>query len=98
MRGQAARALLFVALLSVLAADVTVGCGAHAYVYGPVEQKYVTGADEVDKLIMVGGQTYQVPATFYSVISVGDTVKYNGTKWTIVKTADGRPLPAQYAP
>ncbi len=98
MRGQTARVLLFVALLSLLAADFSVGCGAHAYVYGPVEQKYNSGAGEVDKLIMVGGQTYQVPATFYSVISVGDTVKYNGTKWAIVKTADGRPVPAQYAP
>jgi hypothetical protein len=82
----------------VLAADVSVGCGSHAYVYGPVEQKYASVIGEVDKTIMVAGQTYQVPASFFSAISVGDTVKFNGTKWSIVKTADGRPVPAQYAP
>lgn len=98
MRGQAARVLLFVALLSVLAADISVGCGSKAYVFGPVEQKYSTGADDADRMIMVGGQTYLVPPPFYSAISVGDTVKYNGSKWAIVKTADGRPVPAQYAP
>jgi len=98
MRGQTVRAVIFVAILSLLAADLSVGCGRNAYVYGPVEQKYTTGSDEGDRLIMIQGQTYLVPPAFYTVISVGDTVKYNGTKWSIIKYADGRPVPAQYAP
>ncbi|MHB8732364.1 MAG: hypothetical protein ACYDAB_11315 [bacterium] len=98
MRGQTVRAVIFVAILSLLAADISVGCGKNAYVYGPVEQKYVKNRDEFDPQIMVGGQTYLVPVTFFDAISVGDTVKYNGTKWSIVKTSDGRPVPAQYAP
>ena len=98
MRGQTVRAVIFVALLSLLAADVSVGCGREAYVYGPVEQKYTTGSDESEKLILVGGQTYQVPPTFFMEISVGDTIKYNGRKWSIVKRSDGRPVPAQWQP
>lgn len=98
MRGQAVRAVIFVAILSLLAADLSIGCGANAYVFGPVEQKYVKNPDDYDGLIMVQGQTYQVPRTFYTVIAVGDTVKYNGRKWSIVKTGDGRPVPAQWQP
>ena len=98
MRGQAVRAVIFVAILSLLAADISVGCGANQYVFGPVEQKYVKEPDEYDGQIMVQGQTYLVPSTFYSAISVGDTVKFNGHKWSIVKTADGRPVPAQWQP
>ncbi|HLW47142.1 MAG TPA: hypothetical protein VKW09_05180 [bacterium] len=89
MRGSTLRVIFFVALLSLLAADVSIGCGKDTYVYGPVEQKYVTGSNELDKLIMVSGQTYQVPAYFYDQVSVGDTVKYNGRSWSIVKRADG---------
>jgi hypothetical protein len=96
MRGQAARALLFVALLSLLAADVSVGCG-NAYVYGPVEQKYSSNAQEADSMILVGGQTYLVPQYFYSQLQVGDIVRFNGRAWSIVKKADGT-VPAQSAP
>ncbi len=98
MRGQTVRAVIFVAILALLAADISVGCGANAYVYGPVEQKYVKNPDDFDGLIMVQGQTYQVPGTFYAAISIGDTVKYNGRKWSIVKYSDGRPVPAEWQP
>jgi|SRR5215469_2228325 len=97
MQGQTVRAVVFVAILSLLAADVSVGCGANAYVYGPVEQKYTTGSDEGEKLILIGGQTYQVPPTFFAEVSVGDTVKYNGRVWTVVKRA-GAPVPSQSTP
>ena len=98
MRGQTAKVLLFVALLSFLAADFSVGCGRQAYVFGPVEQKFVTGGqEEADKLILVGGQTYLVPPSFFNQIAVGDTVKYNGSQWSIVKRADGT-VPAQATP
>ena len=98
MRGQTVRAIVFVAILSLLAADISVGCGANAYVYGPVEQKYTKTPDEFDGQIMVSGQTYLVPTAFFDAIRVGDTVKYNGRKWAIVKRADGSPVPAQWAP
>lgn len=98
MRGQTVRAVIFVAILSLLAADISVGCGRDQYVYGPVEQKYTTGSDESEKLILVGGQTYQVPPTFYALISVGDTVKYNGRAWSVVKRGNGAPVPGQTTP
>jgi hypothetical protein len=98
MRGQTVRAVIFVAILSLLAADISVGCGANAYVYGPVEQKYTKAPDEFDGQIMVAGQTYLVPGSFFAKVSVGDTVRYNGHVWSIVKYADGRPVPAQSTP
>jgi hypothetical protein len=98
MRGQTVRAVIFVAILSLLAADISVGCGANAYVYGPVEQKYTKNPDDYEGQIMVSGQTYLVPPGFFARVSVGDTVKYNGHVWTIVKRADGTPVPAQSAP
>lgn len=98
MRGQTVRAIVFVAILSLLAADVSVGCGANTYVFGPVEQKYSKNPDDYERLIMVQGKTYQVPPSFFAAVSLGDTVKYNGRKWAIVKTADGRPVPAEWAP
>ena len=98
MRGQTVRAIVFVALLALLAADISVGCGGNAYVYGPVEQKYVKNPDDYEGLIMVQGQTYQVQPSFFAAVSVGDTVKYNGRKWSIVKTTDGRPVPAEWQP
>jgi len=98
MRGQTVKAIIFVAILALLAADVSIGCGKNAYVYGPVEQMYTKGPDDYDRQIMVNGQTYLVSPSFFSQISVGDTVKYNGSKWSIVKYADGRPVPAQSSP
>lgn len=99
MRGQTVKAIIFVAILSLLAADISVGCGRTTYVYGPVEQKYVTSENkDPDKLIMISGQTYLVPPSFFAAIEVGDTVKYNGKKWAIIKRADGSPVPAQWAP
>ena len=97
MRGKTARTLLFVAMLALLGAQIDVGCGKNAYVYGPVEQKFAGQRDEVDKLIMVNGQTYLVPPTFFAQISVGDTVKFNGSTWSVVKKADGT-VPAQSTP
>jgi hypothetical protein len=84
MRGRTVSVLVFVALLSLLAADITVGCGSQAYVYGPVTQKYVVSG-ETDKFIMVEGRTYAVPDTFYYNVNVGDVVKYNGKQWSVVK-------------
>ena len=98
MRGQTVRAVVFVAILSLLAADISVGCGRNAYVYGPVEQKYTTGSDESEKLILIGGQTYQVLPTFFAEVSVGDTVKFNGRVWSVVKRANGAPVPGQSTP
>ena len=87
MRGQTAKALLFVALLSLLAADISVGCGSKAYVYGPVTQKFNTGAVQEEHMILINGDTYTVPIGFFEHVQVGDTVKFNGREWSIVKKA-----------
>lgn len=84
MRSRMFKALLFVAVLSVFAADFAVGCG-QGYVYGPVSQKLNTGGDAGDHLIEVNGTAYDVPIAFFNQVRVGDTVKFNGREWTIVK-------------
>jgi hypothetical protein len=88
MKVRTIQALLFVLVLSVFAADFTVGCG-QGYVYGPVTQKYRSGADQSDYTIAVNGTPYTVPIGFFNQVELGDTVKYTGSHWEIVKTAGG---------
>jgi hypothetical protein len=87
MKARTIQALLFVLVLSVFAADFSVGCG-QGYVYGPVTQKYRTGADAEGYTIAVSGTPYAVPLDFYNRVGLGDTVKYT-SHWEIVKTASG---------
>ncbi len=88
MKVRTIQALVFVLVLSVFAADFSVGCG-QGYVYGPVTQKYRTGAEADDGTIAVSGTPYTVPLEFYNRVSLGDTVKFTGSHWEIVKTASG---------
>ena len=94
MRGRTLTALLFVAILSLLAADFTVGCGSQAYVYGPVSQKFDMSGQETDRLIEINGHTYSVPNDFYHTVQVGDTVRFNGRQWSVVKRAGAPVQPA----
>lgn len=86
MKFRTLHALLFVLVLSVFAADFSVGCG-QGYVYGPVTQKFRTGGDTESWNIAVNGTPYNVPLEFYTRVEVGDTVKYTGSHWEIVKPA-----------
>jgi hypothetical protein len=88
MRGRTLTALFFVAILSLLAADISVGCGSQAYVYGPVSQKFDTNGQEGEWFILINGQSYSVPRYFYDIVQVGDTVRYNGRQWSVVKPRD----------
>lgn len=80
------KTLVFVVLLAALAADISVGCG-QGYVYGPVAQKIATNGDKASYLLQINGDSYEVPGDFYQTVRLGDTVKYNGKTWTIVKRA-----------
>jgi hypothetical protein len=91
------KALLFVGILSLFAADVSVGCG-QGYVYGPVTQKYASGADTGDHLISVNGTAYDVPLGFFTRVHLGDTVKFDGKAWTVVKRAQAPATPAPAYP
>jgi hypothetical protein len=94
MRGRTVTALFFVAILSLLAADISVGCGSQAYVYGPVSQKFATSSQEANKFIEINGQMYEVPVDFYNAVEVGDTVRFNGKQWAVVKKAGAPVTPA----
>ncbi|HEX9247706.1 MAG TPA: hypothetical protein VGA35_16225 [bacterium] len=88
MRGRTVHALVFILALSVFAADTSVGCG-QGFVIGPVTSKYRGGADNGSFLIAVNGTPYDVGPDFYNQVQIGDTVKYTGRQWLIVKTANG---------
>ncbi len=96
MRGRTVSVLFFIAMLSWFAADFTMGCG-HGYVYGPVDQKFTKNQAEADAQIAVNNVPYNVPLSFYSQVQVGDTVKFDGRSWTIVKRANS-PKPASPTP
>jgi len=76
---------LFIAVLSVLIADISVGCGGGDYVYGPVSQKMQ--ANDSYKVV-VNGNPYEVPAEFYYRVQLGDNVRFNGKEWSIVKPGE----------
>ncbi len=99
MKLRTLQALMFVLVLSLLAADFSVGCG-QGYVYGPVTQKFTRGGDSGDTwLIAVSGTPYEVPLGFYTKVELGDTVKYTGKQWQIIKTARGEtPAPQPSTP
>jgi hypothetical protein len=88
MKLRTIQALVFMLVLSVFAADFSVGCGS-GYVYGPVTQKYRSGGDSETWNIAVDGTPYTVPLEFYNRVNLGDTVKFTGNQWQIVKTASG---------
>ena len=88
--------LFFIAMLSVFAADFTIGCG-QGYVYGPVTQKFSKSANESDAQIAINDAPFSVPLSFYSQVQVGDTVRFDGRSWTIVKRANS-PAPASPPP
>lgn len=94
MRRGTFQALVLVAMLSLLAADMTIGCG-QGYVYGVVEQKVVgpMGDQGADKEISINGRTYDVPPSFYNEVRVGDTVRFNGKNWAVVKRGDPQAPP-----
>lgn len=91
-----ATALVFIAALSVLAADLSVGCG-QPYVYGVVSQKYPDTGERQAWLLQVGSESWAVPESFFHQVQLGDTVKFDGKSWSIVKTANGT-VPANAAP
>jgi len=82
-----ATALVFVLALSAFAADVSIGCGSQ-YVYGVVWGKYPATGENNAWMIQVVNEWYSVPEDFYYRAEIGDTVKFDGKDWTIVKTPD----------
>ena len=97
MRVRALTVLFLVGLLSVFAADFTVGCGPE-YVYGSVTQKINAGHDQ-NNTIMVNGSPFEVPLSFYERVQVGDMVRFNGKEWSIVKPGESSvPAPYQSVP
>jgi hypothetical protein len=88
MRNQTIMAFLFIAVLSVFVADVTVGCG-QGYVHGAVTQKYTSSQGTY--LIAVNGTPYEVPVDFYNQVRLGDMVRYNGKEWSIDKPGENVP-------
>jgi hypothetical protein len=90
-------ALAFVLALSVLAADITVGCG-QPYVYGVVSQKF-TKTENMDAwVIQIENEAWTVPQDFWYQVQLGDTVKFDGKNWSIVKRANGTVPPNQEPP
>ncbi len=98
MWGRTVKVFFLIAILSVFAADVTVGCG-QGYVYGPVSQKLSSGVNEnaAERQIVINNSPFDVPVSFYDRVQVGDWVRFNGREWTIVKRANS-PTPASPPP
>ena len=72
-----------VALALGVASFIPAGVALAADVHGVVTQKFVSGGDSGEYRIAVDGTPYVVPLGFYVTVSIGETVNFDGTNWTI---------------
>jgi len=86
------RVLAVVLLLAV--AQLIPSCGDKGddeadkpQVIGWVAEKRTRVTQTLPYLLVINQVEYGVPYEFYMVVGVGDLVKYDGTKWTIVRKA-----------
>ena len=56
-------------------------------VIGWVAEKRTRVQQLLPHLVVINQVEYGVPYEFWMTVSVGDLVKYDGTKWTIVRKA-----------
>lgn len=78
--------LAMLAVLFVVAAQVAPSCGGGEAreIVGWVEEKFERNPRYY---IVINHFQYSVPYPFWRDVGVGDLVKFDGTKWTIVKKA-----------
>ncbi len=91
------KVLAVVALLSV--AQIIPSCGrgpgssdepsvsSAAEVIGWVDEKHTRNSETLPNIIVINLIAYGVPHDFWLTVSVGDLVKYEGGKWSIVRKA-----------
>ncbi len=92
------KVLAVVVLLSV--AQIIPSCGdrssdsgggnSQPQVIGWVDEKRTRVWETIPWMIVINQQEYGVPYEFFQGVDVGDLVKYDGEKWTIVRKATRR--------
>lgn len=61
--------------------------GGQAQVIGWVEEKRTRAYETFPYMVVINQIEYGVPYEFWLAVGVGDLVKFDGTKWTIVRKA-----------
>lgn len=61
--------------------------GGQAQVIGWVEEKRTRVYETSPYMVVINQMEYGVPYEFWLAVGVGDLVKYQGGKWTIVRKA-----------
>ncbi len=61
--------------------------GSQAQVIGWVEEKRTRVHETTPYMVVINQMEYGVPYEFWLAVEVGDLVKFDGTKWTIVRKA-----------
>lgn len=92
------KVLAVIALLSV--AQILPSCGgpgasstgnddgpAPPQVIGWVDEKRQRNWETIPYMVVINSHEYGVPYEFYRDVNIGDLVKYDGNKWTIVRKA-----------
>jgi hypothetical protein len=77
---------LLMVLLAVAAQIPACGEDQESGIVGWVEAKRVDGTTH-SFVISINHVEYDVPSYFWSLVTVGDLVKWDGKTWTIVKKA-----------
>lgn len=79
--------LLAVAQLIPSCGDKDDDASDRPQVIGWVAEKRTRTTQTIPYLLVINQVEYGVPYEFYMVVGVGDLVKYDGIKWTIVRKA-----------
>jgi hypothetical protein len=91
------KVLAIVALMAV--AQILPSCGGGASpaggpgtatqpeIIGWVSEKRTRMSETIPYLIVINDREHGVPYEFWMMVGVGDLVKYEGRKWTIVRKA-----------
>ncbi|MDI6773147.1 MAG: hypothetical protein QME77_11275 [bacterium] len=63
------------------------GVSSQAEIIGWVDEKRSRIWEQTPYMVVINAQEYGVPYEFWMAVGVGDLVKFQGGKWTIVRKA-----------
>lgn len=83
--------LLVVLVLSLAVAQILPSCDGGSEVVGWVDEKYVDRSVPGPRyMIVINTIHYDVDFGFWNSVQIGDLVKFDGVKWSIVRKRSSR--------
>lgn len=86
--------LLLVLILSFALTQVIPSCDGGSEVVGWIDEKYIDRSIQGQRyMIVINTIHYDVDFGFWNSVQIGDLVKFDGAKWSIVRKRTSRVVP-----